>query len=96
MEVNDKEFKKKEMRSVALFCYRLSKIASETIKLIKEACKDKCFGKSIIFRWHGDFKVRHMSAELAPKPGQPESVVNDQNNNTMWIILQEKHGMTWR
>ena len=27
----------------------------ETIKLMKEAYKDKCFGKSTIFIWHGDY-----------------------------------------
>ena len=49
---------------------------------MKDAYKDKCFGKSAIFRWHGDFKKGNFSVELAPKLGQ-ENIENDPNVNTV-------------
>ena len=36
-----------------------------------------------------------LSAELVPKPGQPESVMNDQNVNTMCTFLQENGQITY-
>lgn len=93
MEMSDSELKN-EMRCAIKFCYRLGKTAPETVKLMKEAYKDKCFGESTIFRWHGDFKKGRLSAELAPRPGRPKSVVNDRNVNTVWVILQENRRMT--
>lgn len=35
------------------------------------------------------FQEERLSAELALKPGQTESVVNDKNVNTVWAVLQE-------
>ena len=49
MEVNDSELRNK-MHCVRKFCYHLGKTVSETIKLMKDAYKDKCFGESMIFR----------------------------------------------
>ena len=45
---------KNEMDCVIKFCYELGKTAPETVKLMKETYKNKCFGESAIFRWHGD------------------------------------------
>ena len=63
-------------RAIEFYC-RLSKRASNTDKLMKAAFKDKCSGESTIFRWHGNFKNLSLSTELDPKPGRPESMVND-------------------
>ena len=52
----------------------MGKIAPKTVKLIKEAYKDKCFDDCTIFRQHGDFKKRCLFAEMIPKPGHPKSV----------------------
>ena len=41
------------------------------------------------FRLHGYFKKGHLSAKLASKPGQPKSVDNNENVNTVGTILQE-------
>ena len=45
-----------EMCYAVRFCYHLGKTTPETVKLIKDVYKVKCFGESMIFRWHGDFK----------------------------------------
>ena len=55
MEVSDSELRS-EMHSVVKFCCSLSKTSPETVKLISEAYKDKCFVESTIFRRHSDFK----------------------------------------
>ena len=55
MEVNDLMFKN-GMRCVMKFCYHLDKSTVETVKLMKESYKHKCFGEPINFRWHDDFK----------------------------------------
>ena len=54
----------------------LGKIDSETVNLRNEARKEKWFGASIIFKWYGNYKNGHLSADLASKFGQPESIVN--------------------
>ena len=59
---------KNEMISAIKFCYCLGKIISKTVKLIKEAYKDKRFDESAILDGMG-----MMSAELTFKPGQPVS-----------------------
>ena len=61
---------------------------------MKEAYKDKCFGESTIFRWHDDFKKGCLSSELVPKPSRRENIVNDENVNNVWVILQENQRMT--
>ena len=60
--------------------------------LVKQAYKSKYFGESFNFRWHGDFKIECLSAELAFKSDQSESVVNKQK--TVWVILRENRQMT--
>ena len=77
MVVNDSELRN-EMCCAIKFCYHLSKTAQETVKLMKEAYKDKCFGESMIFRYYGDFKKECFSAELVLKHSQPKNVVHDQ------------------
>ena len=37
-----------------------------------------------------------MPAELAPKSGRPKNIMNDQNLNTVWVILQENQQMTYQ
>ena len=76
------------MRFARKFCYHLVKTAPERSKFMKESYKDKYFGEFPIFRWHGNFKRRHLSAELATMPGRPESIVNDRNVNTARAIFQ--------
>lgn len=44
--------------------YSSHKIVTETVKLMKEAYKDKCFGESTIFS--DDFKKGRFSEDLAP------------------------------
>ena len=66
------------------YCDRLDKITPETIKIMKDACKDKCVDESMIFRLY-----MALSAELATKPGRQESVVNDSNVKTVQAIFQE-------
>ena len=68
MEASCSELRK-EIYCVIKVCYRFRKIASEIVKSIKGACKDKCFRESSIFRWLGYFSRESLSAELAPKPG---------------------------
>lgn len=43
MEVNDYELKN-EMSFILNFCCLLSKTAPEDVKIIKEDCKNDCFG----------------------------------------------------
>ena len=50
---------------------------------MKEAYKDKYFGQSMNFRWHGSLKEGRLSAELAPKSDRSDCVVNE------WAIQQE-------
>ena len=66
MEANDWELRN-EMDCASKFHYRLNKKPQETVKLMKEAYKEKRFDESKIFRWYGDFKEVHLSTELAPK-----------------------------
>ena len=70
---------------------------------MKIACKDnnlqyknspKNSGESTIFRWHGDLKKCPLLAELASKPGRPESVMNDHNVNAACEVLQENQLIT--
>ena len=56
IDVNDSELINKICYSV-IFCYHLYITAPETVKLTKEADKDKHFGESTIFRCHSDFKM---------------------------------------
>lgn len=72
----------------------LDKTVPETVKLMKEVYKDKCFGESMIFRWRGNFKKGCLFAEVTSKPGWPENVSNDWNVNTVWAILQDNWQMT--
>ena len=67
------------IRCAKKFWHHLGKTASETIILIKEAYKDKCFGESIVFRWNDNFKKKKkkLSAELAFKNGESKSFIND-------------------
>lgn len=73
----------------------MGKTTLKTVKLMKEAYKDKPFGESMIFRWHNNFEKRCLSSKLTPKSVWPESGVNDQNVNTIWSILQENLWMTY-
>ena len=73
----------------------MGKTIPGTVKLTKKAYKDKYFGESMIFRWYGNIRKGCLSAEVASKPNQPESVVNNWNINTVWAILQENGQMTY-
>ena len=64
MEMSDSELRN-EMLCGLKFCSLFNKIALETVKLMKEAYKGKCFGESTIFRLHGDFKIGRLSVELS-------------------------------
>ena len=91
--MSDLELRNK-IRCTIKFCYQLVKIAPETVKLMKETFKDKCFGESTVFRWYGDFKKGRLSTNFALKLSQPENVVKGRNVNTVWTILQENRRMT--
>ena len=80
-----------EMHCSIKFCYRLDKTVAETVKLMKETYK--CFGEPYNIRWFSDFQKRRLTAELASKPKQRDSVVNDRNINTVRAILQENRGI---
>ena len=41
-----------------------------------------------------DFKKGRLSGELAPKPGQPESIENHRNVNNVWAIFYEIQRMS--
>ena len=82
MEVSDLDLRNKTDCAIKI-CYRLGQKALEMVTLTKEDYKYNCFGKVTIFRWHGDFKKIHLSAELALKTGRAENVVNDRNVNNM-------------
>ena len=56
---------RKEIPCAIKFAIVLATTAPETVKLMNEAYKDKCFSESTAFRWHGDLKKRNLSAELA-------------------------------
>ena len=89
MEVSYLELRN-EMRCAIKFCYHLGKTASELVKVMKEAYKNKYFGEYTIFRWYGDFKIKRLSAELASNSGRPESVMNDRNLNTVWVMQENR------
>ena len=44
-----------EVHGAIKVCYNSGETASETVKLMKEAYNDKCFGKTTIFRRYDDF-----------------------------------------
>ena len=63
MEASDSNLRN-EVCCVIKFCYRLGKKVPKTINNNNnKAYKDKCFGKSTIFRRHSDFKKGHFSAK---------------------------------
>lgn len=68
MEFGDSELKN-EMHCAIKFCYHFGKTPQQTVKIMNEAYKDKCFGVPVTFRRHGDLKKRCLSAELVPKLG---------------------------
>ena len=49
MEVSDSELRNEMFRTIKL-CYHFCKTDPEIVKLIQEACEDKCFGQFTIFR----------------------------------------------
>ena len=59
--------------------------APETVNLMNKTYKDRCFGETMVFRRHDDFKERTF--------GPQEIVVNDLNVNTVWATLKENQRM---
>lgn len=84
MEVSGPELKKNERCCAIKFCHCLYKTFSE---IVKEAYKDNWIDESTNFRWYSDLKKEHLSAELALKPGRPESTVDYRNTNGVWANL---------
>ena len=60
---------------------------------MKEDYKHKYFGESTIFIWHVDLIKGCFFAEMTPKSGRQENVVNDRNINAIQAILQENRQM---
>lgn len=56
------------MHCAIKFCYNLGnfylgKTIPETVNLMEKAYKNKCFGKSMSLRWHGNIKKIYVSLQ---------------------------------
>ena len=79
MEVSDSDLSY-EMYCALKFFDRLGKTAPRIVKLMKKYYKEKYCVVSLQILGDTEFsKKKTYSTELAPKPGRPESVVNDRN-----------------
>jgi len=66
-----------EQRAIIKFCFKLGKIAAETVELMRQVYGNNCLSRVQTFRWYARFKSGVETSEDEARPGRPFSIRND-------------------
>jgi len=69
-----------EQRANIKFCFKLRKIAAETMELMRQVYGDNYLSRAQIFRWYAQFKSGVETIEDEARPGHPFSVRNEDSS----------------
>jgi hypothetical protein len=61
------------------FCMKLSKSATETLKMLREAIGEHSLSWTVVFEWHSRFKAGQVSAEDDERSGRPSTSKTTEN-----------------
>ena len=74
---------------------KLNKSATETFALT-EAYGDATLSRTMVFKWHKDFKEGRENVEVDPRSGRPISSTNDQNVDAVQDVMAKDHRLRVR
>ena len=66
-----------KQRYAIKFCVKLNTSAIETFASLTEAYGDATLSRTMVFKWHKDFKESRENVEDDPRSGRPISSTND-------------------
>jgi len=71
------------------FLVKLKKSATETFKLLTEACGDACMPRARVFEWHKRFSEGRGSLKVDDRPGHPSTAVTDDNTEKARDVVRK-------
>jgi hypothetical protein len=85
-----------EENYVIKFCVKINKFATETFAALTEAYGDVTLSRTMVFRWHKDFKEGRENVEDDPRSGRPLWATNYQNVEVVRAVMAKDHRLSVR
>ncbi len=72
-----------------------SKLATEMIKLLREAYGAECMAEFTIHKWHSTFSKNLIEAPLCEKKDdQPRMLITETNINIVWVVINDNRHLS--
>jgi len=85
-----------EQRVNIKFCVKLSKTATETLQLLRDAYGDEALSRARVFRWHRRFVLGRVSVENDTRSSRPSSSRKEDNVVRIRDMIREDCTVTVR
>jgi hypothetical protein len=71
------------------FCVKLSKSATETLEMLREALREHSLSQITVFEWHSCFKHGQVSVEDDKHSGRPSTSKTTENVENIQVLINE-------
>ena len=85
-----------EQRINIKFCVKLEKMATETLKMLRDVYGDSSMSRTRVFEWHKQFVKGREDVEDDPKSGRPYTSTTDTNIEKVRQLVRKYRRLTIR